>query len=143
MIELRVPQHLISRIIGEDGLINFLPVIPPEDVLLGVDFIRERAMEEDHTAKLDIFWRYFRKTWMKRSTNYKDAGNHNPNYTHIYILTHTIYAHIYTHTRSYTYRHWRVPDVVLEYLPPDPRRRQPDGDRRRIGRHDQSHKQPP
>ena len=53
------------------------------------------------------------------------------------------YAHIYTHTHSHTYRHWRVLDVVLEYLSPDPERRQPDGDRRRIGRHDQSHQQPP
>ena len=99
MIELRVPQHLISRIIGEDGLINFLPVIDPEDVKLGVKFIRERAMEEEHSAKLDVFWKYFENTWMKVSTHYTDAGD-----ILIYTLMHTI-AHtliyIYSYALSY------------------------------------------
>ena len=121
MIELGVPQHLISRIIGEDGLINFLPVIPPEDVLLGVDFIRERAMEEDHTAKLDIFWRYFRKTWMKYRPTIRTQVTITLTiliyiysliqYTLIYTL---ILALIHTGTGVYLTSSWNIYHLIQE-----------------------------
>ena len=44
-MELGVSQSVVSRIVGSDGLINFLPILPPEDIPMGIRYIRSLTDE--------------------------------------------------------------------------------------------------
>ena len=78
-------------------------------------------MEEDHTAKLDIFWRYFRKTWMKYRPTIRTQVTITLTiliyiysliqYTLIYTL---ILALIHTGTGVYLTSSWNIYHLIQE-----------------------------
>ena len=102
MIELQVPPDLITILVGENGLINFLSVLPPEEILLGIKYIRSQMNEAGFKMMFDEFWKYFVNTWMKKSDHYNDRGTHT------------------THTSTYTHHHYyqcaSMPQCMYLYM---------------------------
>ena len=73
---------------GENGLINFLCILPFESIEKGIAFIRFKMNEGVLKAVFDTFWnKYFLKTWMKKSHHYQDK-------TGLYLFTSWNISHL-------------------------------------------------
>ena len=46
---------------GPEGLINMLTVLPPAEILKGIQYIRAHLDEGVYVQLFDKFWIYFRK----------------------------------------------------------------------------------
>ena len=61
---MNVPVPRIQQLVGKDGLINLLTVIPPDEIVTkGIPYIREKFDESNINVQMNEFWRYFIKTW--------------------------------------------------------------------------------
>lgn len=60
LVDFHIPKHLIRMLIGTDGVMNILTVIPIEEILTkGIPYCRCGFDESS-------FWSYFISTWMVR-----------------------------------------------------------------------------
>ena len=72
---------MVSKLIGDDGLINILNVIPVQEVLVkGIPYIRAHFDEIGYKRNFVDFWLYFTNTWL----GYYDAETLKIN--HIIIM---------------------------------------------------------
>jgi hypothetical protein len=66
-LEFHIPKELISHLIGQNGIMNILTVIPVEEILSkGIPYCRSRTIETSYQKELDHFWAYFEKTWLRQ-----------------------------------------------------------------------------
>jgi hypothetical protein len=73
MLKEHIPADLISELMGPDGLINILPLVPVTELHVAIQYIRSKfnektiveGKEKDYTSKFDLFWSYFEKVWMR------------------------------------------------------------------------------
>ena len=69
LLKLKLPEEVITVLIGEHGLMNFITSIPVDDIgLYAIPYIRACMAEYEkiHKQALDEFWKYFFFTWMRR-----------------------------------------------------------------------------
>jgi hypothetical protein len=66
LVQLHVPLDLISSYFDENSHIGMLTVINPDEIEKGIANVRAHSNETGYKKKFDIFWNYFRSTWMKR-----------------------------------------------------------------------------
>jgi hypothetical protein len=65
----KLPEAVVTKLIGADGLMNLLTTIPICDIQkYGIPFIRSQMAEEEsqYGNVLNEFWKYFVNTWMRR-----------------------------------------------------------------------------
>ncbi len=55
MAELRIPDEVITKLIGKDGLMNFLEVIKYDDIPRAIIYIRSKAEEGVYEKNLISF----------------------------------------------------------------------------------------
>jgi hypothetical protein len=76
LLEYNVGKDKISELVGQNGLINLLTVIPIAEIEnKGIPYIRENFNEGLDKNKFDMFWKYFVATWM---------GQQNPEHWNIH-----------------------------------------------------------
>ena len=46
---------------------DFLTVLPPSEIYRGIMYVRSETDEGENKPKLDVFWIYFLKTYMRKS----------------------------------------------------------------------------
>ena len=80
LLELRVPLDMISKLMGEHGLINFLCVLSYEEISKEIAYIRFKMEEGSFVKLFDQYWRYFLKTWMRKTRHHQDK-------TGLYLFT--------------------------------------------------------
>jgi hypothetical protein len=79
LIERALPKELVKALIGKNGAMNILPLVPIEDIVpKAIPYIRTKVQETGHKAALDSFWRYFVSTWMKKYSPLTWNINHIP-----------------------------------------------------------------
>ena len=62
--EFHIPKALIRLLIGSDGVMNILTVIPVEEIIpKGIPYCRCGFDESSHKGQFGAFWDYFVKTW--------------------------------------------------------------------------------
>ena len=67
LVDFHIPKHLIRMLIGTDGVMNILTVIPIEEILTkGIPYCRCGFDESSHQVQFNSFWSYFISTWMVR-----------------------------------------------------------------------------
>ena len=67
LLEFHIPKNLIRLLIGTDGIMNVLTVIPIEEIVTkGIPYCRCGFDESSHQVQFDSFWKYFISTWMVR-----------------------------------------------------------------------------
>ena len=64
LVKLHIDKACISELMGPDGLINLLPLVPIADVPKTILYIRFKFNERTYTDTFDAFWAYFTKVWM-------------------------------------------------------------------------------
>jgi hypothetical protein len=65
--DFHLSKEMISHLIGQNGIMNILTVIPVQEILSkGIPYYRSRTNESSCQRELDIFWAYFIKTWLKQ-----------------------------------------------------------------------------
>ena len=65
---------MISRLVGSDGLINFLTVIDPTLMAKAIRYIRANMNEGEWESVFNKFWTYFEKIWMRLTPHHTDKG---------------------------------------------------------------------
>ena len=60
-------QFLMNYLLGDHGLMDFLTVLPPSEIYRGIMYVRSETDEGENKPKLDVFWIYFLKTYMRKS----------------------------------------------------------------------------
>jgi hypothetical protein len=66
LIALDIDVAIVSELMGPDGLINLLPMVPIAEMRKAIAYIRFHFEElEEDKVKFDKFWRYFFKTWLR------------------------------------------------------------------------------
>lgn len=78
---------MISKLMGEHGLINFLCVLSYEEIPKGIAYIRFKMEEGSFVKLFDQYWRYFLKTWMRKTRHHQDK-------TGIYLFTSWNISHL-------------------------------------------------
>ena len=67
LLSFHVPLNIIHQMIGKNGFMNILTVIPVDEIISkGIPYVRSKIDETGQKAKLDKFWKYFIQTWMVR-----------------------------------------------------------------------------
>ena len=66
LIALGFTPQIITFIIGADGVMNMLTVIPTEEMREGIRWVRAQVNETADKEKWDTFWEYFWATWCVR-----------------------------------------------------------------------------
>ena len=66
---------------------NFLVLLLYDDVNKGIAFIRSKINEGNFVCQLDLFWKYFLKTWMRKSRHHLDK-------TGLYLFTSWNISHL-------------------------------------------------
>jgi hypothetical protein len=72
--ELKVPKDLITKLMGDKGLINILTVLQYDEISKCIEYIRYKMAEGEYKSEFDKFWSYFVKIWMKKTTRYDDKS---------------------------------------------------------------------
>ena len=61
-----IPQEQVTLLLGPQGYINILFVIPVEEIRdFGIPFVRSQMDESGRQQQWENFWRYFDTTWCK------------------------------------------------------------------------------
>jgi hypothetical protein len=70
--KIHLDRHIITKLIGEGGILDVLTIIPPDEVKSkGIPFCKSQIALVDplasttHAEKYDHFWKYFEATWLK------------------------------------------------------------------------------
>jgi len=59
-----IPKNEISELMGHNGKIDILTVIPIDEIVVkGIPYVRSLMDERGNVMGWDTFWRYFIKTW--------------------------------------------------------------------------------
>ena len=67
LVDFHIPKPLIKDLVGKNGVINILTVIPIDEIVSrGIPYCRRGFDESAHQSQFDSFWDYFVKTWMIR-----------------------------------------------------------------------------
>jgi hypothetical protein len=65
----------MNYLLGADGLMDFLTVLPPSQIYTGIEYVRSETEEGQYKQELDVFWMYFLKTYMRKSDHHKEKGS--------------------------------------------------------------------
>ena len=87
LLSLNIPEDTITRLIGTDGIINFLCILPYDLIPKGIQYIRKKMDEGHLKSKFDEFWCYFNKNWMKKTRHFQDK-------TGLYLFTSWNISHL-------------------------------------------------
>jgi hypothetical protein len=74
LLQMRVPRELVTQLIGEKGLMNFLEVINYEEIDSAIAYIRSKVDESGYKNVFDLYWSYFRKTLLRKTSRYDDKS---------------------------------------------------------------------
>jgi hypothetical protein len=65
LIDFGIDKEVISTLMDENGLINLLSVVPPEELWTKtIPYIRSKFPEAPYQAQFTRFWNYFKSTWI-------------------------------------------------------------------------------
>ena len=67
MEELHFCFDSVTEAIGENGILNFLTVIPYDEIERGIEYCQRKLLAKfpHHSTKFQLFFAYFRKTWLR------------------------------------------------------------------------------
>ena len=66
MTQFHIPQEQVTLLLGPQGYINILFVIPVEVIRdFGIPYVRSQTDESGRQQQWENFWRYFDTTWCK------------------------------------------------------------------------------
>jgi hypothetical protein len=67
LIACKIPLDTVSSIVGVDGVIELLTVIPENEIMgKGIAYVRSKINETQHSKEYNTFWKYFLNTWLKK-----------------------------------------------------------------------------
>lgn len=65
--DFKLPDDVVRKLIGKNGLLDMLTVIPIREIdEFGIPYIQSKMIEDEanYGAQLSSFWKYFRRTWI-------------------------------------------------------------------------------
>ena len=68
LLLLKIPDNVISKVIGKGGPTEVLCVIPVNEIMnKGISYVLSKTDEGSNKEQFDSFWNYDKLTWMSKN----------------------------------------------------------------------------